>query len=351
MKQAVTYIILLLSLFACEDVYRPEVADVTDFPVIEARITNNPAFNYILMSSTTKFTDKMTSNPIANAKIDVMKEDGTFYPAEHAYAGHYNFNHTLEPGKQYKLRIIHDNELYESNWEKLPPLPTIDKFYVEPYEQVKYFDNLYGIPSKHYTKGFQVFVDLPVTEDNKYYMFRWQSYLQFIIPYNSFRSYEWISFLKTGTDNLAGPLPHSSSNVIGRHQLMFNTLDYISYLDTADHLERRKAMDLGWIFEIDQYGQSDGAHHFFKAANEQLKAEGQLFDPMYSQIQGNITCTTDPEKKMLGVFDLSSVQRHQYYVTDIEAGNIYYHKIEPTFDIPYEGTSERVPPYFWQRKK
>lgn len=351
MIRLILNIALLLSLVACEDVYRPELMDMPQLPVIEARITNNPAFNYINISMTTKFTDRLTSNPVSDARVEVLKEDGTFYQAEYSYSGYYNFNHSLETGKRYKLRIILDNELYESEWEKLPITPSIEKFNVEPYVQVSYADNLYGIPNKYYTKGFQVFVDLPATDDNKYYLFRWNSYLQFVIPYNSFRSYEWISFSKPGSDNMAEPSLHSSSTTISNHKLMFNTLDYLSYLDTAEYLIRKKAMDLGWIFQIDQYCQSEGAHQFFKSAAGQLKADGQLFDPMYSQIKGNISCTTNPEKHMLGVFDLCSVTRHQYYVTDIEAGNIYYHRIEPIFTIPNEGTSERVPPDFWQRKK
>lgn len=350
MKKALIYIVVWLTMLGCEDVYRPEIMDIAEFPVIEARITNNPAFNYIIISRTTKFTDQLTFNPVSDAKVEIMKEDGTFYPATPTTAGYYSFNYALEPQKRYKLRIIFDDELYESNWETLPPLPAIEKFYVEPHEQVNYSNNLYGVPQKYYIKGFQVSVDLPVTADNKYYLFRWHSYLQFVIPKQSSRSYEWLSFTKTSSDNMAEPPIHSYSSIISKHELMFNTLDYISYLDTADYPERKKAMDLGWIFEIDQYGQSDGAHQFFQSAAKQLKAEGQLFDPMYSQIKGNISCTTNPEKKMLGVFDLCSVTRHQYYVTDIEAGNIYYHKIDPIWEIPDEGASPRVPPPFWQYK-
>lgn len=351
MNRLLIHITLLLSLLSCEDVYRPEIIEVASLPVIECRITNNPAFNYIIVSKTTKFTGMQTPDPINDAKIEVLKEDGTFYQATHTYLGYYSFNQALETGKRYKLRIILDKELFESSWETMPALPTIEKFYVEPHVQVKYANNLYGIPSKYYTKGFQASVDLPVNERNKYYLFRWHSYLQFVIQKQNFRSYEWLSFTKSGSDNMAEPSLHSSSNLISKHRLMFNTLDYLSYLDTADHRDRIEAMDLGWIFEIDQYSQSDGAHQFFKSAADQLKAEGQLFDPMYSQIRGNISCTTDPEKHMLGVFDLCSLTRHQYYVSDIEAGNIYYHKIEPIFDIPYEGTSERIPPVFWQRKR
>lgn len=356
MGRYISYIaVILFFAMACEDVYHPDLINVSNLPVIEARITNDPAFNYIKLNRTIGFQDNFLSKDIANAKIEVLEEGGPAYPANHTGLGIYSFTQPLQPGKQYKLRVVLDKETYESTWEKLPSLPEIQEFYVAPDTLVKYVPNLYGNPYKQYTKGFQVSVDIPVHNDLRNYLFRWHSILQYVIPRAgpfSVDTFAWDTFLHNGTDNIAKPSLYSSNSVITKHKLMFNRKDYVSYIDTTIYNGgRRLAYGTGWIFEIDQYGLSDGAFAFYQKVLEQLNAEGQLFDPVYSQIPGNMTCISNPDKLLLGVFDLCSVTRHQYFVTNIEYKTIYYHQIKPVLEIPYFGLSPGIRPFFWQRQR
>jgi hypothetical protein len=354
MGKYIIYITVILFLaLACEDVYHPELINVINLPVIEARITNNPAFNYIKLNRTTGFTDNNMSKDIANAKVEVLEEGGPVYSAKHTGIGIYSFTQPLQPGRQYKLRVVLDKETYESTWEKLPALPEIQEFYVGPDTLMQYVPNLYGYPIKQLTFGFQVSVDLPVRADIQNYLFRWHSYLLFTFPNSNIKPYvyEWISYLHNGSENLAYPALYSSNSLIKRHKLMFNITDYFAYANINEHPDRLSALNYGWIFEIDQYGLSDGSFKFFQKLSEQLKADGQLFDPVYSQIPGNMSCTSNPDKLMLGVFDLSSVTRHQYYVTNVEYQNIYYHKMQTVYDIPGEGVSVGIIPLFWQKKE
>lgn len=353
MEKAILYIIGLLALFGCEDVYRPELTSGPNLPVIEARITNNPAFNYIYVHRTTKFLDNNYSKAIINAKIELLEENGSVYNIKHTVSGIYNLTQSLEPEKQYKLRVKIDNETYESDWERLPLLPEMENFSPETYTQERYIINSYGIPYKSYMDGFQAFVDIPVNNDSKAYLFRWHSYLQFCIGgyIGRDRTFEWISFTQSSSENMASIGHYSNDSIIDRHKLMFNNCDYLAYLDTVNYPERKTAYELGWIFEVDQYGLSEGSYQFYKKAGEQLKADGQLFDPINSQVQGNMHCISNPDKRLLGVFDLSSVTRHQYYVTGVDRDPIYFHKMDSIYEIYYEGVSPKVPPSFWQRRR
>lgn len=353
MKKAIFYILGWLALFGCEDVYRPELSSGPNLPVIEARLTNNPAFNYIYVCRTTKFTNNNYSKAIINAKIELLEENGPVYNIKHTVSGIYNLPESLEPGKQYKLRVKIDNETYESDWEKLPLLPEMENFSPETYTQVKYINNSYGIPYKSYVDGFQVFVDVPVNNASKAYLFRWHSYLQFCMGgyIGRDRTFEWISFFHNSSENIASTGHYSNDSIINRHKLMFNVCDYLGYLDTVNYPQRKSAYELGWIFEIDQYGLSEGAYRFYKKAGEQLKADGQLFDPINSQVQSNMHCISNPDKQLLGVFDLCSVTRHQYYVMGVNRDPIYFHKMDSIYEIYYEGVSPKVPPPFWQRRR
>lgn len=352
-KIVIILIVLAVLLTGCEEVYHPELMNVPNLPVIEARITNNPALNYIFVQRTTRFTDPYFAKAIINAKIELLEENGPVYSIKHKLSGLYTFDQALQPGKRYKLRVVIDWETYESDWEKLPPLPRMENFKPETYTQVRYINNTYGIPYKSYVDGFQVFVDIPVIKECKTNLFRWHSYLQFCLGgyVGRDRTFEWISFIQTGSENMVSVGLHSNDSIISRHKLMFNKKDFLAYLDTNTYPSRKSAFELGWIFEIDQYALSEGSYLFFKNVREQLKADGQLLDPINSQIQGNMRCVSNPDKLLLGVFDLCSVTRHQYYVTALERDPIYFHRMDSVYDIPYEGVSPRVPPPFWQRRK
>jgi hypothetical protein len=64
---------------------------------------------------------------------------------------------------------------------------------------------------------------------------------------------------------------------------------------------------------IDQYGTSKESYEFHDKLNSQFSAAGSLFDPVQTQIEGNILCTTTPSKKVFGFFDLNSYQQYRYY--------------------------------------
>lgn len=345
-------IFLIILATACEDIYHPELKDAPSLPVIEARLTNNPAFNYIKLNKTTRFLDNFLAKDIPNAKVEVMEENGPVMQAKHTVTGIYNFPYPLETGKNYKIRVMLDKETYESSWETLPPVPDIEKFYVERDTLINYIPNSYGIPTRHYTPGFRASVDIAANDSLRNYLFRYHSILQYINPKRSSRAVDtflWTSFFHNAADNFVRPAKYSNNNRIQHHGLMFHLKDYITYIDTTIYDKARLyAYGTGWIFEIDQYGLTENAIDFYQMISDQLNAEGKLFDPIYSQLKGNITCTSNPDKIMLGIFDLCSVKRHQYFVTHIDYKNIYYHKIDPILEIPYEGLSPGVPPFFWQ---
>jgi hypothetical protein len=58
----------------------------------------------------------------------------------------------------------------------------------------------------------------------------------------------------------------------------------------------------GMYFKLEQRSISADAYLFWNGVQKQLEANGKFFDPVASQIEGNIKCTNDPNSKALGVF-------------------------------------------------
>jgi hypothetical protein len=53
---------------------------------------------------------------------------------------------------------------------------------------------------------------------------------------------------------------------------------------------------------------------YYKSLDAQMQSEGKLFDPIAAQLTGNIKCITDPNKKVIGFFEASSVNYSAYIV-------------------------------------
>jgi hypothetical protein len=109
------------------------------------------------------------------------------------------------------------------------------------------------------------------------------------------------------------------------------------------------SLPLGWILIIDQYGTSRGSFDFHEKLNSQFSANGTLFDPIQTQIYGNITCKTDPSKIVYGYFDLNSWQQSRYFLRmSISSPTVYQRQIFRYPYIPDQGSQKVFPPDWWE---
>ena len=105
----------------------------------------------------------------------------------------------------------------------------------------------------------------------------------------------------------------------------------------------------GWIMIIDQFGTSTGSYQYHEKLNSQFAADGSLFDPIQTQIYGNITCKTDPSKIVYGYFDLNSYRQYRYYlyISNPNAA-IILRQIFSYPNIPDDGDQMFSPPDWWE---
>lgn len=87
----------------------------------------------------------------------------------------------------------------------------------------------------------------------------------------------------------------------------------------------------------------------FTEENSQIKPANSIFDPIPTQIESNIICTTHPTKKALGYFAAASVARKYHYFNWVHTGKkIYSHNVD---SIPggfeSSGSDSAVAPGFW----
>jgi hypothetical protein len=98
-----------------------------------------------------------------------------------------------------------------------------------------------------------------------------------------------------------------------------------------------------WLQSIDEE-----AYTYWKNIEKQIYNEGKLFDPINTQVYGNLSCKTDPERLVLGYFSASSVSNYAFYSYLRSDSTIYSRKVEidpDTLEIRYD--SILPPVWIW----
>ncbi len=335
---------------SCEEYYKPELEVVPGMLVVESHLTNDPKQNFVRLSMTQDFYSAVQEEKIIGAKVDLVELGGQIMSGIENNSGYFTFPSTPVPGRQYKIQINYQNDIFVSDFVVMPPIPAIDSLYTK-HKIEKYFrTNSYGVPKLYETPVREICIDAPITYQLGYYRFNSRAILQWVYtPPVAFGPpppswYGWLSVYDRGLFNLAGPKLYSVSGKVRQHPVL--TLDYDGqfYLNSSDHIPS------GWILILDEYGITKASYDFHEKLNQQFSAEGSLFEPVLTQIYGNIKCTTSPEKIVLGFFDLNSYRQYRYYLS-LGTGpdnQVIQRRLNSYPEIPDKGYQIGTRPSFWE---
>jgi len=351
MSKAIMYFSLMIMLLSsCEAYYKPAIDTVKGQLVVEAMMTNDPSLNFVHLTQTRNFYDEQPPAVVSGANVELVEINGKVIKGVENVWGYFYFNVVPVVGKNYKLRIFLENNIYESEVVTMPPLPTMTKFYSEQVLKTIYSTDGSGNPIASLIQGREMYVDAPVTNALSYYRFNVRSILEWIYAPPGMNGpppppmFGWQSYYESNQFNLAGPKKFSQTGKIEMHPLLMLAYrtDYYLHSDTLS--------SNGWILIIDQYGTSKGSYEYHEKLNSQFAADGSLFDPIQTQVYGNITCLTDPTKIVFGYFDMNSHQQYRYYYDMSGPGGLLtLRQIFRYPDIPDQGRILSFPPDWWEQ--
>lgn len=357
MKKLIIISIGLVFLFfmfvSCEEYYTPEMEPVSGMLVIESKLTNDPAQNFVKLKLTQDFYNTGEAEKPVGAQVDLIEELIQTTRLIEVSPGYFTFPKTPVSGKRYELRVTYDNDIYESGVIVMPPPPVIDTLYTRDKTEQFYTTDAYGVPSTYIRPGREINIDAPLNSQLEYYRFSTRSVLQWVYnptpPTPSFGPpppawYGWKSISDNGTFNLAGPKEFSTSVKIQQHPLEWLAYNAQAYLDSDVQIPSN------WIMIIDEYGITKDSYKFHEQLNKQITADGSLFDPVQTQIYGNMRCKTNASKIALGFFDLCSYKQYRYFVNTGQGSDtqVIIRKLTRFYDIPGNGYSIGNPPVFWE---
>jgi hypothetical protein len=352
MQQRLLYLALIVLLFvSCEDYYKPDLEVVPGTMVVESRLTTDRAQNFVRLSLTRNFLNNDALEWITGARVELIESGRLIVKAKEVNPGYYTFQHIPSVGKTYVLWILYKNDVYESSPVIMPPLPKIDSLYTRHKIEQKYRVNGYGVPELFNKPGREICVDVPIKQQFPYTLYTCRAIIQWEYYPPSPRVgppspplYGWRTKYDNGVFNLAGPKEFSTSTEVLQHPIQMLAYNTQEYLDSV------ALIPMNWIVIVDQYGISKESYDFHEKLNKQFLAEGSLFDPVMTQVFGNMHCKNDPGKIALGFFDVRSCRQYRYYF-NMGTGpdnQVIQRRLNEYYDISDHGYEIGVRPVFWE---
>ena len=291
---------------------------------------------------------------VSGAMVFLEDENSNRIPCAEVRPGTYQLNYQLETNNMYSLYIEYAGDTYQSGLQAVPEEPVMDSVYTDFSIRVITTGASNSTDKIEKEPGIQVYTNISNKGQLNHYRFYARKIVQYLDHYDTMIPpapeperhyiYRWDSKYPTGIFNIAGPPAYSSNKNISRHSLEFFESDYNKYfMDTM--------LFAGWIYIVYQYGINEDTYNFYSDLNSQLDAEGKIFDPVYVQAQGNIKCTSDPEKVVLGNFEISSFNEQRYYLNYNKRRDTItaFRNIPYFYDIPETGYIKDIRPDFWER--
>jgi Domain of unknown function (DUF4249) len=363
-------IIVIFTGAACKEVYYPELDAKRTALVVNGLITDVPGIYTVKLSKATSFYG-INANPEQRATVYIEDAEGNHYPFSETIPGTYNSDPAqlvTKYGETYTLIIqTNDNKVYKSSAQKLYPKGSIDTIYsdIKRSTLITYY---FGTSAQFTNvKGAAFVANINLKNDSSpYYRFSntllvesLSQYVYFGADTPKWPNYCWQKYIPYDYLNLTKG--HSNSDQT-QQLLGFCPVDTNYFGIILTPIFKRKAQ-VGWIFKtlqyyvitFKQYHLNSDIYKYYEAVNTQLAANQQILDPVSVQCIGNISCVTNPDEPVLGLFEASSLNMYSYIYSREASGSLLdLKKISPVDIEKFPATNCRrdsVPPYFWTTMK
>ncbi len=308
------YSTLFSVLSSCVEPFEAETQQFENALVIDARLTDEEKQHIVLLSRARSF-EKSDSSAEQNATVKMIDDVGNTYAFSENEPGKYvsELVFSAQQNRSYQLTVeTSDKQTYSSESIRTPEVAQIENLYVEREindqgaEGVSvYLDNT-SATSKYFRYEYEETYKIiapnydPFEFDILYYVAcdpdRWYEVgikartEQKKVCYASKKSLE---IMQASTNQL-------SSNELSRFQVRF--IDRENYI-----------MSHRYSILVKQFTQNLEAHSYFENLNKFSSSESVFTDIQPGFLAGNIISDTNNDTKVLGYFEVTSVDEQRVY--------------------------------------
>jgi hypothetical protein len=349
-KNICLIVLLGVSFIRCTEIYKPDISSDTQALIVEGLITDEagPFTIKLSMAKPLQFDSvNSTTYAVRFATLTVTDNESKTYELKESTPGNYVMPETFKSkiGNIYKLQIkTKDGNSYESNPEKLLPPQTYDSIHGILSTQ----DYINSKNEVQHVEGVDIMVDLfkslsttDLVQSNR---FKFNVIIQYLFittemdPDTGKESTNWHwfhvgwnTFSLNSMENITEERSGTSNSLIKNHSVGFMPFKASSYGLTMSY------PNIIHYLRVSHYTMNNDSYLFYKKANNQLSASGKIFDPITSQLYGNIKCVNDPSKKVLGLFEVSSVKQYGFLIGELLLNNLVSIYKVAALDVPQFG--------------
>ena len=311
----------------------PEIETVEPVIYIECLFTSLPEQHEVKVFYTRSFNERPYYPWVEGAIVEIEDNEGNiipFYEKAHGiYLSDSNNTYMAELGKSYVLRVsTSEGDVFESSPQTVRECPEISNLFCKYDQDVYLNQNSNNDVFEVQRDGIQILSETQgIFPVHNYYFYRWNGYEQHVTAISSGPTTYYLyrhRSIKTKYRQIirTGNADQYANFEIKNQEMLFisneDMTNYVQPFDTAMFTFVNNWFE-GLLFRLEQLSISDNAYSFWKDAELQLEAEGRLFDPVASQLKGNIRCTTDSTKDVIGIFNASHVsEKYAYFYIDYE---------------------------------
>ncbi|PSR56124.1 DUF4249 domain-containing protein [Adhaeribacter arboris] len=300
-RPTLLFFALLLSLSSCVDPFDPKVKDIPESFVVVDGYINSQGITSIKLSRTINLTADTVPPAESRASVYLEEENGMQYALREQDAGTYiSDNLTLDPLKKYRLHFTTvAGKEYTSDYVPVKVTPAIDNITWQPKNN-----------------GLQIYVSSQdAANETKFYRWKYEETWEFNSAYSTSLEYRDNGVKsRNSNDNIYVCWKTENSSAIRIGTTARLNQDVISNYPLV--LIPQGSVKLGRRYSIlvKQYALSQEEYAYYEALRKNTENIGSLFDPLPTQLTGNIHCVTNPTEPIIGFIGAHSETQKRIFV-------------------------------------
>jgi hypothetical protein len=311
-------LIYLLLFWSCRKPYEPAVIkEDYNYLVIDGVINAGAnAVTTISLSRTKNLTDSISAKPELGAQVVIEAQSGGSIALNSQGNGLYRSQPlNLNVTGNYRLKITTSNgSVYQSDYVGVKQTPPIDSL---SWKQ----DSVY--------KDVTIYAHAHDPQNNTRY-YRW-SFVE-TWQYQAAISASWgvsngLAYFINPYDSLIqqyncwGTINSSTIATANTEAL---SQDVVSYAVVNKVPHNAEKMMVRYSIDVQQYGLTKEAYQYWQIIEKSSQQTGTIFDPMPSQVLGNIHCVTNPAEPVIGYASVSFVTSKRMFIDHSELNDWFY---------------------------
>jgi Domain of unknown function (DUF4249) len=294
---------LAIVLFAsCVEPFSPPYSDAdVNFLVVDGYINTSDNSATVKLSRAASLASSDAIIAERNAIVSIEDEDGNFFSLSEQSEGTYGLSSiSLNLLKKYKLNVqTGDSKTYQSEFIQLTQAPAIDSIQWKPASDgVTIYANTHNEPSA-----------------TRYY--RWdyvETYMYNSAFDSNFKRIDDAVIYRTIDERIhtCWRTVTSSKILIGSSAKL--TQNAITNYPLTFLPKGTEKLDIGYSMEVKQRAISQDEYNFLDQLRKTTESLGGLFDPLPSQVVGNVTSVSNPSEPVLGNFSGGSVATERIFI-------------------------------------